>query len=321
MSHTSVAAQPNPSRNILRHIRQFCWLSSKEILALLEETVKEWSNDKAPRLGASVAFYTLLSLAPLLIVIVTVAAIAYGKEAAEGQLFWEIKGLLGPDGAKVVQGVVQSAYKPGTGLIATLLGVVTLAIGATSVVVELTDALNTIWKVPTPGGDTGLVAGIRRIAKERFYSFAMVLGIGFLLLVSLVLSAWLAAMGRFFRSFLPAPEPILEAATFLISFIVVTALFAAIYKLLPAVRLEWSDVIIGASVTSLMFTIGKQLVGLYLGKAGFGSTYGAAGSLAVLLVWVYYSAQLFFLGAEFTKVYTRTFGSKLRMKLEEPATS
>jgi len=128
-------------------------------------------------------------------------------------------------------------------------------------------------------------------------------------------------MGRFFRSFLPAPEPILEAATFLISFIVVTALFAAIYKLLPAVRLEWSDVIIGASVTSLMFTIGKQLVGLYLGKAGFGSTYGAAGSLAVLLVWVYYSAQLFFLGAEFTKVYTRTFGSKLRMKLEEPATS
>ena len=196
-----------------------------------------------------------------------------------------------------------------------------MAIGATSVVVELTDALNTIWKVPTPGGDTGLVAGIRRIAKERFYSFAMVLGIGFLLLVSLVLSAWLAAMGRFFRSFLPAPEPILEAATFLISFIVVTALFAAIYKLLPAVRLEWSDVIIGASVTSLMFTIGKQLVGLYLGKAGFGSTYGAAGSLAVLLVWVYYSAQLFFLGAEFTKVYTRTFGSKLRMKLEEPATS
>jgi membrane protein len=246
---------------------------------------------------------------------------AYGKDAAEGQLFWEIRGLLGPEGAKVIQAVVQSAYKPGTGLIATLLGLVTLAIGATSVVVELSDALNTIWRVPTPDGDKGLVAGIRRIVKERFYSFAMVLGIGFLLLVSLVLSAWLAAMGRFFRSFLPAPEPILEAATFLISFMVITALFAAIYKLLPAVRLEWSDVIIGASVTSLMFTIGKQLVGLYLGKAGFGSTYGAAGSLVVLLVWVYYSAQLFFLGAEFTKVYTRTFGSKFRMKLEEPMTS
>jgi len=290
------------------------------MLALLKEAVNEWSNDKAPRLGAAIAFYTLLSLAPLLIVIVAVAAVAYGKEAAQGQLFWEVKGLLGQEGAKFIQGVVQSAYKPGTGLIATVLGLATLAIGATSVVVELSDALKTIWKVPIPDGNTGLVTGIRRIVKERFYSFALVLGIGFLLLVSLVLSAWLAAMGRFFGSFLPAPEAVLQVATFLISFMVVTALFAAIYKLLPAVRLEWSDVIIGASVTSLLFTIGKQLVGLYLGKASFGSTYGAAGSLVVLLVWVYYSAQLFFLGAEFTKVYTRTFGSRLKMKLEEPLT-
>src|SRR5260370_37295254 len=188
MRNASVAAEPSPSRDILRHVLQFCRLSSKEILALLKETVNEWSNDKAPRLGAAVAFYTLLSLAPLLIVVLAVAAVAYGKEAAEGQLFWEIRGLLGPEGAKVIQGIVQSAYKPGTGLIATLLGVVTLAIGATSVVAELTDALNTIWKASTPGGDTGLVAGIRRIVKERFYSFAMVLGIGFLLLVSLVLS-------------------------------------------------------------------------------------------------------------------------------------
>jgi membrane protein len=316
MRNASVAAEASPSRDVLRHVLQFCRLSSKEFSALLKETVKEWSNDKAPRLGASLAFYTLLSLAPLLIVIVTVAALAFGKEAAEGQLYWQVRGLLGPEEAKVVQGVVQSAYKPGTGLIATLLGLATLALGATSVVVELSDALNTIWRVPTPEGETGMVAGIRRIVKERFYSFTLVLGVGFLLLVSLVLNAWLSAMGTFFGSFLPAPESILQAATFLISFLVVTALFAAIYKLLPSVRLEWSDVIIGASVTSLLFTIGKQLVGLYLGKAGFGSTYGAAGSLVILLVWVYYSAQLFFLGAEFTKVYTRSCGSSLRMKLE-----
>ena len=194
----------------------------------------------------------------------------------------------------------------------------TLAIGASSVVVELTDALSTIWRVPTPPGATGL-ASIWRVARQRLYSFAMVLGIGFLLLVSLALNAWLAAMGRFFASFLPIAESVLQLATFIVSFVVVTALFAAIYKLLPAVSLEWSDVIIGASVTSLLFAVGKQLVGLYLGKASFGSVYGAAGSLVVLLLWVYYSAQLFFLGAEFTKVYHRTFGSGLRMKLEGKA--
>src|SRR5882724_3232184 len=315
MANTTAAAQPDSSHDILRHLRQFRWLSSQEILALLKETADEWMNDKCPRLGASVAFYTLLSLAPLVIVIVAIAALGYGRTAAEGELYWQAQGLIGPEGAKVIQGIVQSAYKPGTGLIATLFGLVTLAIGASSVVVELTDALNTIWKAPTPPSATSW-ASILRMARARFYSFAMVLGVGFLLLVSLLLNTWLAAMGRFFGSFLPVSESALQLATFVVSFLVVTALFAAIYKLLPAVRLEWSDVIIGASVTSLLFSIGKQVVGLYLGKSGFGSPYGAAGSLVVLLLWVYYSAQLFFFGAEFTKVYTRKLGSGLRRKLE-----
>ena len=200
-------------------------------------------------------------------------------------------------------------------MVASLLGLLTLAFGASSVVVELRDALNTIWDVAPDRQNTGF-ASIFRLAKERFYSFAMILGVGFLLLVSLVLNAWIAAMGSFFGSFLPTPETVLHAATFVVSFFVITFLFAAIYKLFPDVHLRWRDVAIGASVTSLLFTIGKQLIGLYLGKASFRSTYGTAGSLVIVLVWVYYSAMLFFLGAEFTKVYTKTFGSQLSDKLQ-----
>jgi membrane protein len=311
----SASAEPDASHEILRHVREFSHLHLKELLELLKETVSEWLGDKAPRLGASLAFYTLLSLAPLLIVIVAVAALVYGQEAARGQLVWQIQDLVGPDGAKAIQGLIQGAYKPGTGMIASLLGLLTLAFGASSVVVELRDALNTIWHVAPDPRNTGF-ASIVRLAKERFYSFALILGVGFLLLVSLVLNAWIAAMGSFFGSFLPTPEPLLHAATFLFSFFVITFLFAAIYKLLPEVHLRWSDVTIGASVTSLLFTIGKQLIGLYLGKTSFSSTYGAAGSLVIVLVWVYYSSMLFFLGAEFTKVYTRTFGSQFSRKLQ-----
>jgi membrane protein len=311
----SAFAEPDAGREILRHVREFSCLHFKEWLGLFKETVGEWIDDRAPRLGASLAFYTLLSLAPLLIVIVAVAALVYGQEAARGQLVWQIQGLVGPDGAKAIQGLIQGAYKPGTGVVASLLGVLTLAFGASSVVVELRDALDTIWHVPPDPRNTGF-ASIFWLAKQRFYSIAMILGVGFLLLVSLVLNAWIAAMGSFFGSFLPTSEAVLHAATFLFSFFVITFLFAAIYKLLPDVHLRWSDVAIGASVTSLLFTIGKQLIGLYLGKASFGSTYGAAGSLVIVLVWVYYSAQLFFLGAEFTKVYTRTFGSQFSGKLQ-----
>jgi len=315
MQKQSAEAEPNVVHEILHHIREFSYLRLKELLGVFKETVSEWVNDKAPRLGASLAFYTLLSLAPLLIVIVAVAALVYGQEAARGQLVWQIQGLVGPDGARAIQGLVQGAYKPGTGVIATLLGFLTLAFGASSVVVELRDALNTIWHVPFDRSNTGLL-NIFRLVKHRFYSFAMILGVGFLLLVSLVLNAWIAAMGKFFASALPTPETLLHVATFLISFLVITFLFAAIYKMLPDVRLQWSDVAVGASVTSLLFAIGKQLIGLYLGKTSFGSTYGAAGSLVIVLVWVYYSAQLFFLGAEFTKVYTKTFGSQFARQFE-----
>ena len=298
----------------IRHLRQFFGLRLKEIGSLIQESVVEWRNDNAPRLGASLAFYTLLSLAPLLVVIVGVAALAFGKNAAEGQLFWEIRDLVGRDEAKAIQETIRNAYQPGTGILAAFLSIVTLAFGATTVVVELRDALNMIWHVPVDQSKTRL-GGIVTFVRQRFYSFALVLGVGFLLLVSLVLSAWVAAVGKFFGAFLPVPESVLHAVTLTVSFLVITFMFAAIYKIVPDIHLRWSDVVVGAAVTALIFSIGKQLIGIYLGKASFGSTYGAAGSLVIVIVWVYYSAQLFFLGAEFTKVYTKNFGSHFAEKL------
>jgi membrane protein len=305
-----------PGQDVVRHLRLFSHLRLREYGALLRQAVSAWIDDKAPRLGASLAFYTLLSLAPLLIVVVAVAALVYGQKAAEGQLVWEIQGLVGPEGARTIQGLLQSAYKPGSGAIATIAGIVTLIFGATAVVVELRDALNTIWRVRDPQPGSGL-ASILLFLRERFYSFGFILSVGFLLMVSLVLNAGIAAMGSYFSSILPTSETLLNVGVFLMSFLVITFLFAAIYKFLPDIDLKWSDVIVGASFTSLLFTIGKQLIGIYLGKAAFGSTYGAAGSLVIVLMWVYYSAQLFFLGAEFTKVYTEQFGSRFASKLQD----
>lgn len=278
------------------------------VSALLDESAAEWSRNNAPRLAASLAFYTLLSLAPLLVVTVALASFVFGDKAARGQLAWEIQGLVGRLAARTIQALIQEAYKPATGVIAAILGVLTLAWGATSVAVELRDALNTIWQVTCreTGSRFSLVLAF---LADRLNAFLLVLIGGVLLFTSLLLGAIIAAMGRFFGSSLSAPEPVLQTTESVISFIVITLLFAGIYKIVPRVQLKWTDVVVGATFTSLIFTIGKQLVGLYLGKAGLGSTYGAAGSLVVTLVWVYYSAQLFLFGAEFTKVYTRRFGS------------
>jgi membrane protein len=273
--------------------------------AIFKETLAEWCNDNVPRLGASLAFYTLLSLAPLLVVIVGVAALVFGEKAAQGQLFWQLQGVVGMERARAMQDLIRGASKPGTGAVATVLSLAMLSLGASSVMVELTDALNTIWHVPAPQGRSRL-ASVIGFAKERFRSVGLVLGVGFLLLVSLILNAWIAAMGVFVGSFLPASPWALQAGTSLVSFAAVALIFAAIYKIVPNVPLAWADVIMGASVTAFLFELGKGGIGLYLGTLTLGSMYGAAGSLVMLFVWVYYSAQLFFLGAEFTKVYTRS---------------
>ena len=284
--------------NTSRYAGRAWWLLLKALPRLLLEASTEWINDNAQRLGASVAFYTLLSLAPVIVIAVAVAAVVYGQQAAQGRLAWEIQDMAGPDVARTIQEVIRGAYQPRTGAIATLLGVATLAFGASSVFIELRDAMNTIWNISLPP-DRNRAATVVRLILDRFYSFATVVGIGFLLLVSLVLNAWIAA------SRIAVPQ----AVRFIILFLVVAVLFAALYKIVPDVCLKWSDVALGALLASLLFLIGKQVMGLYFAHTSFGSTYRAVGSPIVVLLWVYYSAQLLFWGAEFSKVYTKTLGS------------
>jgi len=258
---------------------------------ICREASNEWVYDNAPRLGASVAFYTLLSLAPVIVLVVAAAAVMYGQDAAEGRLASEIRGVAGPEIARAIQKFIRGAWQPGTGALATVLGLVTLVFGASSVFVELHDAMNTIWHVPRPLDRTN-AAAILRLIKDRFYSFAIVLGTGFLLLVSVVVNAWIEAVSVAVPRFV----------TFLISYLVVAALFATLYKVVPDVSLNWSDVVPGAVITALLFMLGREIMGLYFTQTGFGSAYSAAGSPMVVLMWIYYSAQLFFWGAEFSKI-------------------
>jgi membrane protein len=279
----------------------------KVIWTLLSATYTKWNEDHAQRLGAALAFYTVFSLAPLLLIVIAIAGLVFGQEAAEGHIIGQIQGLVGEESAKAIQGMLEHVRKPSTGLIAAGLALVTLLLGATSVFAQLQDALNTIWGVETKPG-----LGIIQTLKDRFISFVAVLGSGFLLLVSLVLSAGLAAVGHLLEAVLPASEIILQAINFLVSFVVITLLFALIYKLIPDVSNAWKDVWVGAGMTSLLFTIGKFLIGLYLGKSEVGLAYGAAGSLIVILLWVYYASQIFLFGAEFTAVYAASHGSRVQ---------
>ncbi len=238
---------------------------------------------------------------------------AYGERAAQGQLIWQIQDLVGYQGAVAIQGLLTSAHQPTHGWLPTLVGFSALFFGATAVVNELRDALNTIWHVPNR--ETTYWMSVVEIIKSRVLSFAMVAGVGFVLLVSLLLSASLSAMGTYFSQFLPMREWTLSLAYSIVSFLVIAFLFALLYKFLPDVKLEWTDVLVGAGATSVLFAVGKLVLGLYLARAGVASTYGAAGSLVLVLLWVYYSAQIFFFGAEFTCVYTHRFGSIFRQNL------
>jgi membrane protein len=276
----------------------------KNALGLVKDTFKEWSNDKAPRLGAALSYYTIFSLAPLLLLVIAVAGLAFGREAAEGRIVGELSGLIGADAAEALQGMIEKAGDRKGGVLATVIGGLTLLLGATGVLVELQDALNTVWKViPKPG------RGLRAFIRTRLLSFSLVLCFGFLLIVSLVASAGLAALGGWLADFIPGWVVMAYILNYGVSIGVIALLLALIFKVLPDVRMAFRDVWIGALVTSLLFHLGKFLIGLYIGKASVGSTFGAAGSLAVLLVWIYYSSQLVLLGAEFTRVYANRFGS------------
>lgn len=271
---------------------------------LLRETYVEWVDDKGDRLGAALAFYSVLSLAPLLVIVIAIAAAVFGREAARGEIVSQIDGLVGRDGAQAVQEMIIHSQQPATGIVAVLLGVGTLFLGAAGVFGELQDALNTIWEVPTKPSN-----GIWLFIKKRFFSFAMVFGTGFLLLASLAISTTLQALSEFMNARLSLPAAIWLGVDFLISFGVITLLFGLIFKVVPDVKIAWKDVWIGAVLTALLFIVGKFLLGLYLGRSGLGSAYGAAGSLIVLVVWIYYSAQILFFGAEFTQVYAKRSSS------------
>jgi membrane protein len=265
---------------------------------MFAQASRGWINDNAPRLGAAVAFYSLLSLAPVIVMAVALAAVLYGPAAAQGRLAVEIEGIAGPELASAIQDIIRGAYQPQTGAIASLLGLATLVFGASSLFLELRDAMNTIWGVPLPT-DHSHLAMVIRLVRDRFYSFAMVTGIGFVLLAALVLNAWIVAMRIAVR----------PPAGFVIWYLLVVVLFAALYRILPDVTLKWRDVALGAMIAALLFVFGKQLMGQYFAHTNFRSIYGAAGSPIVILLWVYYSAQLFFWGAEFSKVYAKTVGS------------
>jgi membrane protein len=297
--------------------RPFSW-SFDTLKNLFVKAYKDWSADEAPRMGAALAYYTLLSLAPLLLIAIGIAGFVFGRQAAQGQILDQIGQLVGPQGAEAIQNMIRGASSHrSAGVVASVVGVLALFFAAASVVGELRADLNKILKVPV-NQSGGIVDEI----KQRSYALALVLGTGFLLMVSLIISAAISAAGKYFSDVLPVPAFLLQIINLLISLAVATGLFAVMFKVLPAVSIAWKDVWLGAAITAILFSIGKVLIGLYLGQASFGSTFGAAGSLVIVLVWVYYSAQIFFFGAEFTQVYAREYGSLGRASeaaLKQPA--
>ncbi|HEU0258790.1 MAG TPA: YihY/virulence factor BrkB family protein [Burkholderiales bacterium] len=280
----------------------------KDIWSLFKQAVGAWSDDYAPSMGAALSYYTLFSIAPLLLIVIAVAGWFFGDEAARGELTSGLHGLMGEEGAKAVESMVANASKPKQGIIASVVGVFVLILGATTVFGELQNSLDRIWRAPA----REKVSGLWRILRARLLSIGMILGIAFLLMVSLVLDALLHSLGRMWGT--GAWEAVAQTVNTLAGFGLTTAVFALIYKLIPRATIEWHDVWVGAAVTALLFTVGKFLIGLYIGRSAVASSFGAAGSLVVVMIWVYYSAQIFLLGAEFTWVYSHAHGSRRGQK-------
>jgi membrane protein len=275
-----------------------------ETWKLLKDTVLSFIDDEALSRGAAIAFYTVTSIAPVLLIVIAIAGLAFGRDAAQNAITAQLSGLVGQQTAEVLQSAVASAAGKSSGIVATVVGIITLFATASGVFGEMQSALNAIWKVQ-PTGTT-----VSRLIRARAASLGLVAALGFLLMVSLVVSAALAAFANQINSILPFGRLLLSGLNFVVSLTLISVLFAAIYKVLPDRHLEWHDVGVGAVVTAVLFTIGKALIGLYIGSSAVASSYGAAGALIILLLWVYYSAQIFLLGAEFTKVYANRHGSK-----------
>jgi membrane protein len=282
------------------------------VFGLLKETFSRWSDDAAPRMAAALSYYTAFSMAPLLILAIAVAGLVLGRAAAQGKIVEQIGGLVGNQSAAAIQSMIQAANRPSGGILASVVGIVSLVAGAIGVLSELKSALNRIWR-------TQERSDVKEIVKKNVVLFGMLLGMGFLLTVSLVVSAAIAGLGNFLGGLLPAPEFLLHAADFVLSVAIFAALFATMYRFLPNTKVEWRDVWVGAAVTSVLFAVGKLGLGIYIGKSAASSSYGAAGSILVFLLWVYYSGLIFYFGAEFTKAYADRFGSrKMNKKPKKP---
>lgn len=279
--------------------------SMRRGLQLMKQAGQAWLDDYAPSMGAALAYYTAFSLAPLLLIVISIAGLVFGADAARGEIFGQLRNTMGDSAAAGIESLLASVSKPSEGITATVIGVVVLLVGATTVFGELQDALDRIWRAPARASGSGLW----QLLRARMLSFGMIFGIAFLLMVSLVLGAGMAAFGRWWGGAFVGWEVLAQILNALASFALTAAVFAFIYKLMPRVKVEWHDVVVGALMTALLFTVGKTLIGLYIGKTGVASGFGAAGSIVIVLVWVYYSAQIFLMGAEFTWVYARVFGS------------
>jgi membrane protein len=277
---------------------------------LFKLSYQDWKDDRASRLAAALAYYTIFSLAPMLVIVIAVAGLIWQRDAVQASVMNQIGGLVGAQGAEFVSGLLNSASNPAQGIVATIIGIITLLFGALGVFNALHDSLNVIWDVEEEK-TVGLWNNIRKVIMNRFLSFTMILGIGFMLLVSLVISASISALGTWIGGILPFHEVILQIINLVISIGVITVFFALIFKVLPDANIAWRDVWIGAFVTAALFSVGKTLIGLYLGSSAVASSFGAAGSLVILLLWIYYSAQILFFGAEFTQVYANNYGSKI----------
>jgi membrane protein len=273
---------------------------------IVRAAASDWVEDKAAQMGAALAFYSVLSLAPLVVIALAIVSLVLpDTKTATAQFLSQVESMVGAEGAKAIQGMLDNSQEQKSGVLASILGVITLLFGASGVFGQLQEAMNTVWDVPPKKG-----GGIWGMIRSRFLSFAMVLGTGFLLLISLLLSAFIAGLGQQIGQWWPALEPLSHLANEVATFLVMTLLFAMMFKLLPDTKVAWRDVWIGALITAALFAVGKLLIGLYLGKSAVGSAYGAAGSLVVLLVWIYYSAQILFFGAELTHAYAERRGSK-----------
>jgi membrane protein len=280
--------------------------SLAKLPGILREAFNRWIADGASEMAAALSFYTVFSLAPILIVATALAGFVFGRDAAQGQIVRQLEGLIGQTSAAAIQGMILAANRPAQGIIATIASIVSLTVGAVGVLGQLKVSLNRIWKTEEAGG-------VKEVVKRNAIFLSMILGIGFLLMVSLIINAALAFAGKWMSSLLPATSVMLQLAAELASLGVITVLFAAMFRILPSAKINWGDVWVGAAVTACLFSLGKFALGMYLGRSTVGSAYGAAGAILIVLLWVYYSGLIFYFGAEFTKAYSEVYGSRNRM--------